>query len=189
MKRTWKAIRIGSLVATAIAMIMVVGCSDANPVQPNAKAPSAASNDLLGSLTNTLTSTVQKTVGLLTCKQRPAAYGAAVIGPDGGTLVVGGFTLVVPKNALSSYVTISGYAPKGNVDVIDFEPSGLVFARAASLTIDYSNCNTLGSLLPKRVAYVDGGLNILYYLPTVDDLGAQTATGTVSHFSDYAMSW
>lgn len=184
MKTLMKSLRIAAATTMVAALALVVqSCGDSNPAAP--KLAGAASHDLLGGLTSTLT----KTVGLLTCKQKPAEFASATIGKDGGTISLSGATLTVPKGALAAPVTITAYAPKGNVDVVDFEPSGLVFAKSATLTMSYSNCNLLGSLLPKRIAYVDGGLNILYYLLSVDDMGAQTVTSPVDHFSDYAMAW
>jgi len=55
--------------------------------------------------------------------------------------------------------------------------------------MSYANCDLLGSVVPKRIAYTSGALEILDYLPSVDDLLAQQLTGELHHFSDYAVAW
>jgi hypothetical protein len=55
--------------------------------------------------------------------------------------------------------------------------------------MSYANCSSLGSLLPKRIAYVTDALDILYFLLSVDHPLAQTVTGRVEHFSEYAIAW
>jgi hypothetical protein len=55
--------------------------------------------------------------------------------------------------------------------------------------MSYRNCSLVGWLLPKHIAYVDGNLNILYYLLSLPNLLTQTVTGQVNHFSEYAMAW
>jgi len=55
--------------------------------------------------------------------------------------------------------------------------------------MSYANCNLLGTLLPKRIAYTDDALNILSYLLSLDNLFAKKVTGKVNHFSNYAIAW
>lgn len=55
--------------------------------------------------------------------------------------------------------------------------------------MSYSNCSLLGKLLPKRIAYTDDHLNILYYLLSLDNLLSKNVTGKVNHFSDYVVAW
>jgi hypothetical protein len=55
--------------------------------------------------------------------------------------------------------------------------------------MSYANCNLLGLLLPKRIAYTTSGLQILEYLLSFDNLFAKKVTGRVNHFSDYAIAW
>src|SRR6185503_1789162 len=111
------------------------------------------------------------------------------IGIAGGTITVGPHRLVIPAGALSRSVTITAVAPSGNVNVIHFQPEGLQFAKPAVLTMSYANCGLLNKLLPKRIAYVDDRLNILEYLLSLDLLNFKTVTGTVQHFSGYAVAW
>jgi len=75
------------------------------------------------------------------------------------------------------------------VNAVQFKPAGLQFNKPAYLSMSYANCNLLGKLLPKHIAYVDDNLNILYYLLSLDNLFAKRVTGQVNHFSEYAMAW
>lgn len=86
-------------------------------------------------------------------------------------------------------MTITATAPKGDVNLVEFQPSGLVFKKDAALTMSYANCNLLGSLAPKRIAYTDDALNILEYLLSIDNLFTKKVTGKLKHFSGYAVAW
>jgi hypothetical protein len=160
------------------ALVAALSCADTSPVAPEMPAPEPG---LLG--------TLLRPTGLLQCQPLPTATASAVIGPAGGTLRVGPHTLTVPPRALSAPVTITATAPSGRVNLVEFTPHGLAFDRPARITMSYANCNLLGILLPKRVAYVDDGLGILEYLLSLDNLLAQQVTGRLNHFSGYAVAW
>jgi hypothetical protein len=161
---------------------VVISCSETSPVGPAQRA--ATDKDLLSPLTSTL-----KTIGLLKCNPMPEYVVTQTIGPAGGTMQIGPHTFRVPAGALASDVTITADAPHDNVNRVVFSPEGLTFATPATLTMSYANCNLLGSLLPKHIAYVDDNLNILYYLLGSDNLFTQKVSGQVNHFSDYATAW
>jgi hypothetical protein len=128
--------------------------------------------------------------GLLKCSNLPYATNTKTIGPLGGSISAGPHTLKVPPGALLSPTTITMTAPTGmGVNAVRFQPEGLRFARSAALTMSYSNCSLLGNLLPKRIAYTDDNLNILYYLLSLDNLLSKKVTGKVNHFSDYVVAW
>jgi hypothetical protein len=127
--------------------------------------------------------------GLLTCSPLPADSVTQAIGPDGGTLQVGGYRLTVPPGALATPVSITAIAPTGDVNQVRFYPEGLVFQTPASLTMGYANCDLLGSLLPKQIAYTSDALAILDYLPSIDDMLGQQVTARLQHFSTYAIAW
>jgi hypothetical protein len=179
MKR--RRIAIAALLLGAVSV--VISCSETSPVGP-ASQGATAKHDLLGGLTQPL-----KTLGLLKCNPMPEYRVTQVIGPSGGAMQIGPHTFSVPAGALSSNVTITADAPHDNVNRVVFSPEGLTFATPATLTMSYANCNLLGSLLPKHIAYVDDNLNILYYLLGSDNLLTQQVSGQVSHFSDYATAW
>jgi hypothetical protein len=137
---------------------------------------------LLGSLLRPL--------GLLRCTPLPADSETKTIGPNGGYLQVGPHLLVIPSGALNAPVSITGTISAGStVNAIRFTPAGLRFDESAYLTMSYANCNLLGRLLPKRIAYVDSDFAILYYLLSLDILRFRFVTGKVDHFSQYAVAW
>ena len=157
--------------------LVVAGCTDRALMSPPAPQASLI-GDLLGA------------TGLLQCSDLAYASTTQTIGSAGGVIRVGPHTLSIPAGALSAPVAITGALVTGRgVDAVHFEPEGLKFARSASLTMSYANCNVLGRLLPKRVAYVSDALNILSYLLSLDNLFAKQVTGRVDHFSNYAVAW
>jgi hypothetical protein len=128
-------------------------------------------------------------IGLLTCT--PLGYDSVTqtIGPEGGTIQVGVNTLWVPQGALDTAVSITAVVTPDTVNRVRFQPEGLTFQQPTALIMGYANCDLLGSTLPKRVAYTTDALQILDYLPSLDDLGSQTVRGWLRHFSDYAIAW
>jgi hypothetical protein len=140
-----------------------------------------AENSILGGLL--------RPIGLLRCEPLPEARATRVIGPQGGTLQVGPHTLWIPPGALDHDVSITAVAPSDDVNAIQFSPSGLEFDRSAWLTMSYANCNLLGRLLPKRIAYTTNLLDILYYILSLDNIWTKQVIGKVDHFSKYAVSW
>jgi len=163
--------------------LAVAGCTDralmSAPESGPPTAPQASIiRDLLGG------------TGLLQCSNLSYATATQTIGSKGGTIRVGPHTLTVPAGALSSPVAITAVVVTGlGINVVHFQPEGLRFKRSASLTMSYANCDVLGRLLPKRIAYVDDGLGILSYLLSIDNLLGKQVTGRVDHFSNYAVAW
>jgi hypothetical protein len=97
---------------------------------------------------------------------------------------------VIPPAALSKPTAITMTVPTGlGVNSVKFTPEGLEFQRPVWLTMSYTNCNLLGSLLPKRIAYADADLNVIEYLLSLDNLSAKRVTGRITHFSDYVVAW
>lgn len=176
-----------ALIAVTLA---VTSCSEGSPTAPEV-APDAVAQEqpftdaeLLGILQPTLSS-----VGLMTCDPMQPAYASARIGRDGGVINVGPHRLVVPPGALDRAVTITAYAPRSRYNRVEFGPHGLEFDRPAYLTMSYANCDLLGRLLPKKIAYVNDRLTILYLLQSVDNIFTKKVTGRVDHFSEYAIAW
>lgn len=156
-----------------------VNCDDQTPVgvAPVPAPEASLIGDLLGR------------VGLLTCRPLPYDSTSATLGPLGGTLRVGPHTLVVPAGALAGPVRITAVQPSDTVNLVRFTPQGLTFVRPAALTMSYANCNLLGLLLPKRIAYTTDQLRILEYLLSLDNLAKRQVTGRLKHFSQYAVAW
>jgi hypothetical protein len=167
------------LYALAGAVLGASSCSGdaATPLGPT---PSA-------SLVGTLSSGVNAL--LLNCSPLPYSSSSASIGPAGGVLTVGPHVLMVPLNALTSRVTITGEVISGNVNSVRFSPEGLKFRKNAVLVMSYSNCSGLGMLLPKKIAYTSELLSILELIQSVDLAGQKKVTGQVKHFSRYAVAY
>ena len=128
-------------------------------------------------------------VGLLHCTPQPADTATQVIGFFGGTIQAGADTFTVPAGALLTPVSITMVAASDTVNRVHFEPEGLQFLQPASLTMSYANCDTFGAMIPKNIAWTTDLLAILEYLKSWDDHHAQTVTGQVNHFSEYAVAW
>lgn len=126
---------------------------------------------------------------LLSCTPLPAATSSVAIGPAGGVVSVGPYTLVVPKGAVKKSVTITGQVVSGGVNSVRFYPEGLRFEQSATLSMGYGNCYGVGMLLPKKIVYTDEGLNLLEILSSVDRFSQQKVTAELEHFSRYAIAY
>jgi hypothetical protein len=124
---------------------------------------------------------------LLFCSTQPYVAVTKVVGPGGGTIVIGTHKLVIPANALTRNYTIRAEQVTGRVNSVRFAPEGLKFAKPARLTLSYGNCPPL--LLLKRVVYTDELLRVLELIPSFDNLNTKTVTGDIRHFSRYAVAW
>ena len=164
----------------ACGALMAASCSDPPP-RPDAAPGGTGSADLLGPIVQNL--------GLLSCTPLAPDSVSQVVGPAGGVIQVGPHSLDVPPNALDEAVTITAVLVPDTVNVVQFAPHGLVFLKSARLTMSYANCDLLGSLLAKRIAYTSDDLSILDYVPSVDFLFSQTVRGKIDHFSGYAVAW
>ena len=148
-----------------------------------APAPSALLEPILNSTLQTALGSLQ----LLTCSTQPYAQTTVVVGPAGGTITVGAHKLVIPAGALSARVTITAEQVSGTVNSVRFKPDGLQFAKPATLTLSYGNC--LLNVLPKKVVYTNEQLKILQLMPSVDQQSKQRVTGSINHFSRYAVAY
>ena len=175
---------VSSLLVAGSLAVAAWSCGDVTAptsVAVPAAAPAAPSADLIGSLL--------RATGLLRCTPLPYDSTAQTIGPAGGELHAGPHVLRIPPGALAQSVRISMATPSENVNSVRFSPEGLHFARSASLTMSYANCNLLGRLVPKRIAYTTDRLDILSYLLSLDNLFRKQVTGRLDHFSRYALAW
>jgi hypothetical protein len=178
--------KAGSLARAALlgaAMLVGLSCTDAAPTGPvDVPAPQAGLFDDFDDL-------LFKPTGLLECSPLPYDSVTQVVGPEGGTIFAGPHRLIVPEGALDSEVAITAVVRPETVNRVEFQPEGLVFNQSASLRMSYANCNLLGSILPKRIAYIAPDLSILDYLSSLDIFWTQTVRGKLEHFSEYAIAW
>ncbi len=172
----WKWTRKASAFLLVFVVLAAgVSCTSEESLGPSTEQPSQS----LGSLLNNL--------HLLSCSTQAYAVTTKAIGAQGGTIVVGTHRLVIPAGALATSVTIKAEQVSGNVNSVRFSPEGLQFAQPASLSLSYANCSPL--MLLKRVAYVNERLGILDLIPSLDNLFSKTVTGSIRHFSRYAVAW
>ena len=182
--------RFASLLALALAAVMLTSCADEAPTAPPAPAAMAPDPSLLGGLLGGVTGTVgnlANTLGLVSCNVRTTHTGSAEIGPLGGVVWVGPHRLFVPPYALRERVRITAIAPKGPHVQIQFEPEGLQFRRPTLLSMSYSECSLL-SPFRLKIVYVNDRLEILEVLPTLISVVTRTANAPVDHFSRYMLA-
>src|SRR3989454_4734199 len=175
-----KAMRLWPAVLLGAASLLILGCGDRSPLGVPSQAPTPHSALIDGPLAPT---------GLLTCQPLPYDSATQTIGPEGGTIQIGAYSLVIPAGALAAPTMITAVVVSGPVNAVRFQPEGLQFEQTAYLTMSYANCDLLGSIAPKQIAYTTDALGILEYLLSADDLLAQRVTGELHHFSEYAIAW
>jgi hypothetical protein len=168
------------LTALAIVAALVAGVSCTSSDTDSPVAPSAEPQPAL-------IGTLLSVTDLLTCQALPYKVTTQAVGPEGGTIVVGQYSLVIPQGALSQRVSIKAEQMSGSVNSVRFSPEGLRFAKSAQLTMSYKNCILV--LKPKKIAYTTELLKILDLLPTKDLFGSKTVTSPIDHFSRYAVSY
>ena len=171
-----KAKRFVPVALFCAALFAAVSCGDQSPTQPRPDAFLSFG-------------WVSPKLSLVTCTPLPYDSVTQTVGPEGGTINVGAYSLLIPDSALDSAVTITAVAPSDTINAVRFQPQGLHFNQKASLTMSYANCGIVGWVLPQHVAYVDDSLNIIDFLPSVPDVLSQTVTGSIRHFSEYALAW
>jgi hypothetical protein len=182
--------RFSSLVAIALAAVLLTSCADDHapptaPVVPIAPNPSLI-GDVVGGVTDVVGDAADG-LGLVSCNVTKTHTASQEIGPKGGVLKVGPHYLTVPRNALKKKVRISAYAPKGKYVQIKFEPQGLEFERKSWLTMSYAECSLL-SPLSLKIVYVNDQYEILEVLPTLVSVLTRTANAPVDHFSRYMLA-
>ncbi len=176
--------RTFSVILLGVVLAMGVSCTSSdNPVEPSAE-PSIEPSQNLGKLLEPLGQLAGK---LLFCSPQPYQVTSKTIGPDGGVIVVGTHRLEIPRGALTQRVTIKAEQVTGWVNSVRLTPAGLKFQKPGKLTLSYRNCSPL--LVVKKVVYIDNLLRILEVLESRDDWRNQAVTGTIKHFSRYAVAW
>lgn len=174
-----RATRLLGMALFGGATVILLSCGEPGPVGTTSSV--RPSSDLIGPIV-----VIDE---LLHCTPLPYDSVTQPIGPEGGTIHVGGHALSIPAGALDTLVTITAVSPSDTVNHVQLRPEGLTFQQSASLTMSYANCNVLGLPVPKRIAYTTDVLNILYFLQSVDDPISRSVTGRLDHFSDYAVAW
>jgi hypothetical protein len=189
-----------------LALLAGVSCSTgespyepqySQPVEQAIEPPSQLVGSLLGGLGGVVDGVVDlaggavggllDVTGLLTCEEQKYDVTSQTIGPKGGTIRVGKHSLVIPKGALKKNVRIKAEQMRGPTNSVRFSPEGLEFEKPATLTLNYQNCEDVGT--PKAVVYTTEKLKILEVLRSLDLLKKRTVTAPIDHFSRYAVAF
>jgi len=183
--------------------VAISGCADHTTTGPAASAvapPIGTSAPQIGhtapQIGNTVpqdhdtAGTVARNAALAKCRPLAAENVHRLIGPSGGTLVIGPHTLTIPPGALSRQVNIRAKIAGGkSVNVIEFKPDGLVFRTPVVLTMSYANCDRHGVTSPLTIAVVNDTLGVVDTIPSSDDTATGTVTGGVPDLTNYAVAW
>jgi hypothetical protein len=167
-----------SIIGAAALFAVASSCSETRA--PTAPSGASAQPSLIGSLLGT-------PLQLLSCTVTTTSIGAKVIGPAGGTVVVGPHRLTVPPGALASPTLIQGVSLPGPISEVTFLPEGLQFQKPATLTLSYAACSTPKST--PLVVYINILNSILETEPSKADATTKTVTASIRHFSAYAIAY
>lgn len=174
------------------ALIGLAACSgeQATPLEPQAPNPALPSGIEAPELSASFNKD-PKGKKLASCKPLPAASTSASIGLFGGTIKIGPHSLWIPPGALLSKKTISAkIVANDSTNSVQFSPDGLQFKAPGLLTLSYANCKKPSPLTFMHVVYTSNNLlSILELLPSIDNVFKKTTTGTLSHFSRYAVAF
>lgn len=167
-------------------------CGDRTATEPTGPVPAAVPASLPdGSQRDTNSRSTHRPQNLVQCKPQKTETIAQRIGPEGGTIEIGPYTLTIPPGALPRRVTIVARIRGGDsVNVVEFKPNWLVFEQSASLSISYAKCDVdedAESAL--RIAVVDDQQQIVGYLPTTTDPSSQTVIAPVTQIKNYAVAY
>lgn len=108
-----------------------------------------------------------------------------VIGPEGGTIEVGGYRLVFPAGAVAQPVEI-GMRADGEYQGVRLSPHGLQFPAAAQPRLELRAIGAGVDRLDLRVVYVNEANSILEVLHT--EQRGNRASAHLEHFSGYILS-
>ena len=194
---------ITKLAASAVLLASLAACADspAAPSGPSRPAPAPSAgliSDLLTPVVGDSTANawedqttleVNGLVGkLLTCNVTQRYQTTKTIGAKGGVIVAGPHSLVIPKGALTSNVSITAVVPEGTNVEVQFYPHGLQFRKPAALTMSYQQCGAIRGLF-MGIVYVDEQKTIKETLLSFDDILNQRVTGKLTHFSSYMVAF
>jgi hypothetical protein len=184
-RTVWKTLR------SLVIALGIAGCA-ADPIGPSIS--SQASPALLGDL-------FEMNVLARTTPLGRNITASATIGSAGGTISIpkAGFTLIVPRGAVSSRTKFTVTALAGNAVAYEMGPHGITFARSLTAKQDLSVTQYGGGIFnPLKGAYfTDKALidqTLLTGLVTEVLNGtlnqqAKTFTFPIDHFSGYVVAW
>ena len=179
--KTWN--RRFVVLGLVTALMVGAGCTASDTAVGPSSSPVESPDLLLGGAVGSVLSVTD----LLTCQSLPYATTTRAMGPEGGVVSVGQYSLMIPAGALKSTVQIRAEQVSGKANSVRFSPEGLRFARPATLTMGYQNCSLV--LLPKRIVYTNELLKVLDILRSEDAFRGKAVTAPIDHFSRYAVAY
>lgn len=171
------------LLAAVLAAFALGACADApTPSQPTAATPAG------------LLALGDDDPNLLECPVNTTQSTTGIIGPLGGVLTLGGYTVQIPEGAVPTATAFSLTVPAGRymkVDVTAVGAEHYVFGAPVSVTVDYSRCpagRTEGRSL--SVWYVAPITDApLENMGGVDDPAKRRITFETGHLSGYVIAY
>jgi hypothetical protein len=175
--------------ALTIALLVVAGsCRDA-PTAPQAPSSATPPSEFLG---------LPGLFGqpkLLYCPSDQPQKTSALLGINGGTLSIGGTSVTLPIGALlQDQTSVELSIPAGRYMEVDLTVNGgqhITFPQPVVVTIDYSRCNRLATLLARLSVWnIDTDTKaLLQNMGGIDNKLAQSITFTTLHFSGFAIAY
>jgi hypothetical protein len=184
-----------------LALLAGVSCTtaDTNPIEPVAQPTEQLQSqplllDGLGGVVGGVVDVAGGVVGgllnitgLLTCQEQRYDVSYETVGSKGGTITVGKHSLLIPKGALRKNVRIKAEQMRGPTNSVRFSPEGLQFEKPATLTLNYQNCQDVGT--PRAVVYTTEKFEVLEVFRSLDLFKRKTVTAPIDHFSRYAVAY
>lgn len=129
----------------------------------------------------------------MVCPVDTTASTSAVISPLGGTVSVGGTSIVLPAGAVLTNTQIELTIPASpymEIDITANGGQGFLFSQPVTVTIDYSRCQSgVINPGPHSVWYVDLNTNaLLQNMLGVDNPLTDEITFSTLHLSGYAVA-
>jgi len=113
-----------------------------------------------------------------------AAFAAQTIGPEGGTVSLAGFEMIVPAGAVSKPTTFTIRLPGGarNAEYVwaSFGPTGVRFDRPLTLRLPFAGTSSEGNT--PQVVWFDGSTWVPTSTTTTDDGRIQTQTTQITDY-------
>jgi hypothetical protein len=120
------------------------------------------------------------------CKLQKEEWKTQQIGVRGGKVSVAGVELNVPAGALRSTVSITAHLLPSTSASVQFLPEGLQFAVPATLTMQYTKCDT--PFFGVNVVYVQAD-TVTEVEPSNNHPIFKFVTAKIGHFSSYAVAY
>jgi len=160
-------------VAAVVLTLLTAACSE-SPVAPQTKSP-------------TITSAAAPTTLARYVSDAPpvAAFASKTIGPEGGTLSLAGFAVVVPAGAVSKptnfTIRLPGDARLAEYVSASFGPDAVRFARPLTLKLPYAGTTSAGGTA--HVVWFDGSSWVA--LPTTTDTNDGSIQTQTTQLTNY----